>query len=274
MALVVAAAVAWAAYAAGSLSRSGAVAAFAIGGSALLCAWGWGAFLIVWFALASLLSRAGRARKLERTNSIVVKGDRRDATQVLANGGVFAALASASALAGTGDAALGAGLPIGSAALLQSLGAGAAAALVAAGADTWGTEIGTLRGGLPWSLRTLARVPVGTSGAVSLAGTFASATGAGVLAMLAGAFGVIPFGAVPLVAACGLAGATADTVVGAWWQERRWCAGCAMETEQAVHRCGLATERRAGSRLLTNDAVNLLCTVVGAGLALLVSRQA
>ncbi|HYW32365.1 MAG TPA: DUF92 domain-containing protein [Gemmatimonas sp.] len=261
LALVVTGAVAAAAYAARSLTRGGAIAAFAVGASALARAWGWGAFLIAWFVLASVLSRVGRTRKLQRTDGIIAKGDRRDAMQVLANGGVFGVLALASSI---GDIST-----LGGPLRAESMSAGAAAALVAAGADTWGTEIGTLRGGQPWSIRSWTPVPVGTSGAISLAGTVASAIGALLLALIAAAFDVIPPGAALLVAACGFAGAAADTLVGAWWQERRWCNGCGMETEQAVHRCGAATVRRGGVGVLTNDVVNFLCTLVGAALTLL-----
>ncbi|MBY0491382.1 MAG: DUF92 domain-containing protein, partial [Gemmatimonadaceae bacterium] len=124
---------------AGALSTTGAVAAMVTGTIAMAAGWPWGAFLVGWFVAASLLSRAGRAAKQARTGDIVEKGDTRDAGQVLANGGVYAAGAAAAlihpewapwaALAGAG-------------------------ALAAAGADTAATEVGTLWGGAPWSLRT------------------------------------------------------------------------------------------------------------------------
>src|SRR6476661_10515099 len=89
VALGIAGLIAGSALALGSLSRSGAAAALMLGTIALRAAWGWGAFLIVWFVLASALSRVGRRRKARATQGIVMKGDRRDATQVLANGAVF-----------------------------------------------------------------------------------------------------------------------------------------------------------------------------------------
>jgi len=66
------------------------------------------------------------------------------------------------------------------------------------------------------------------------------------------------------VAAGGVAGAAADTLIGAVAQERRWCALCERATERRVHDCGTPTVRRGGVGWLDNDVVNLACTVVGA----------
>ena len=57
--------------------------------------------------------------------------------------------------------------------------------LAAATADTWATEVGTLAGGTPRSIRTLRPVPAGTSGGVSVVGTLASVLGALLLPALA-----------------------------------------------------------------------------------------
>lgn len=241
----------------GSLALSGALAALAMGTAAMSRSVGWGTFLVTWFVLAALLSRTGRARKATRTDGIVEKGERRDAWQVMANGAVFA----------IGAAALASGRVPPAVTDLVSI--AAVAALVAAGADTWATELGTLGGGRPWSLRERRRVAVGTSGAVTMVGTVASAAGAFLLASLAGALTVVPQRAIPIVAVAGLAGAFVDTLIGAWWQERRWCPSCAAPTEQRRHRCGTDTVRRGGVASLTNDGVNFACTLSGAALATL-----
>ena len=254
-AVAVAGVIALAAHRRNALTTSGAAAALGTGTIALAHRLGWGTFLILWFLIAVVLSRIGRAQKAQRTRDIVEKGDRRDARQVLANGGAFAAGAAWSMLAPmTAPAA-------------EVVAVAAAAALVAAGADTWATELGTLGGGRPWSLRQRRRVAIGTSGAVTPLGTMASAVGAFVLASLAGALDVIPQAGIAAVALGGVAGAFADTLIGAWWQERRWCPRCSDATEQRVHACGTATEHRGGVGALTNDAVNLLCTLAGAAVA-------
>lgn len=251
-ALLLTLAVTMAAWRAGSLGPSGLVAATVMGVLALRVSWGWGAFLIGWFVLASALSRVGRARKAMRTGRIVGKGDRRDALQVLANGGPFAACALLALLWSPSDPAWH-----------DLIAIAAAGSLAAAGADTWATEVGTFLGGEPWSLRSLQRVPAGTSGAVTTSGTIGGVLGAVVIASMAAQTHLLLWSSVGVVAVGGVAGAVADSVVGAWLQERRWCASCEEWTERRTHSCGAPTAVRAGVAGLTNDVVNLLCALVG-----------
>ena len=256
--LLLAFAIAGGALRARSLTSSGAVAAFAIGVTALRVSWGWGAFLITWFVLASLLSRLGKARKANRMAGIVVKGDRRDAFQVMANGVVFliAALCVIFVTPHISDAVRWNAL----------LAAAASGSLAAAGADTWATEIGTMYGDAPWSLRLGKCVPTGTSGAITVAGTSAMVAGGVLIGIFTALFRVIPADvrSIAAVATGGVTGAFADTVIGAWLQERRHCAVCNLGTEQDVHVCGNRTNRIAGIAKLDNDVVNALCTLAGA----------
>lgn len=240
----------------GSLRLSGAIAATVVGTLALRAGWSWGGFLIFWFAWATLGSRLGRARKDARTAGVVAKGAQRDASQVVANGGVFA-LAAAMVVT-TGDAASNTAL-------------WGAAALAAAGADTMATEIGTWVGRPPRSVGTWREVPTGTSGAVSVAGSAAMFGSALVLTAVAVAFGLVPAARWWVVALAAVFGAVVDTVVGALAQEQRWCPSCATATEQWQHNCGTDTRHRAGWRWLGNDAVNLVCTASAAALAWLVA---
>lgn len=259
----VAGVIALGAWRSGSLTRSGAFAALAVGVLAMRAGWGWGAFLIAWFGIAGVISRIGRGMKAARMRGVVAKGAERDASQVLANGGVFALCALFFLVVPQIDI-----LSVETHRLLAlSIAAAGTGALSAAGADTWATEFGTLAKGLPRSLRTRAHVPVGTSGAVSFVGTGAAIAGALVLAALASALQVTPRAAVPAVALSAVIGAFTDSVLGAWWQERRYCAACAMDTEQTLHMCGTRTLRVGGVGALDNDAVNFLCTLVGALLA-------
>src|SRR5213082_2722641 len=73
-----------------ALTRSGAIAAMVVGTCALLAGWTWAVLLIVYFASSSALSRFHADEKDARTVAVVEKGGRRDAMQVIANGGVFA----------------------------------------------------------------------------------------------------------------------------------------------------------------------------------------
>src|SRR5512147_1075525 len=159
--LLLAGALAFGARAARSLSTSGAIAALAVGTAATIAGWSWAIVLITFFISSSVLSRYRRAAREARIGQIVEKGDERDAIQVFANGGLFAA----TALVGTatGDARWS----------VAALGA-----LAAAAADTWATEIGTLARGLPRSIVSFKPLPPGTSGAITVPGTIASVLGA------------------------------------------------------------------------------------------------
>lgn len=239
----------------GSLSTSGALAATLVGAAAVTAGWSWAALLILYFVSSTALSRFRAAEKEARTRSVIAKGGARDATQVAANGGIFAASALLS-IAGSHELAP----------MMTFAGLGA---LAAAAADTWATEIGTLSGGTPRSLLTWRAVCPGTSGAVSLVGSMAMVAGAafvagaGILLRLDGSFAI--------VAVAGVAGALADSLLGATLQERRWCSTCERATERGVHACGAHTVLCGGFAWLDNDLVNLLATIVGAAVASLLA---
>jgi uncharacterized protein (TIGR00297 family) len=251
--LALAAAIALAARRARSLSSSGAAAATLVGTLCVAAGWRWGALLIAFFVTSSALSRFGAAEKERRTGGVVAKGGARDATQVLANGGVFACAAVLwIGSAWDGWVALGAG------------------SLAAAAADTWGTEVGTLYGRRPRLVSTWREVEPGTSGAVTLPGLAASIAGA--LFVAAAARGARLPAPVPAIAAGGIAGALVDSLVGALFQGRRRCARCGVTTERATHSCGALTEPAGGFAWLDNDVVNVICAVAGGAVTLLLSR--
>ncbi|MDQ8169030.1 MAG: DUF92 domain-containing protein [Gemmatimonadota bacterium] len=254
LALLVALAIALPAWRTGNLSTSGAVAATLVGATALVAGWPWGTFLILWFAITTLASRCGRRAKQARTMGVVDKGAQRDAMQVLANGGVYGVGAAVALL--SDDPTLPAAW-------------WASAALAAAGADTLATEIGTWIGGTPRSVRTWQPVPAGRSGAVSVAGTAAMVGGALLFAALAVAVGLVPAPQAWIVAVAAVTGALVDTVVGAFVQQLRWCPRCAAVTEQRTHACGTDTVAHTGWHWLTNDQVNLVCTLAAALTAVL-----
>jgi uncharacterized protein (TIGR00297 family) len=240
--------IAFAAWRARSLSGSGALAAALVGALTFSAAPAWCAYLVAWFVITSALSRLGTARKARHVGAVVEKGGQRDAWQVLANGGVFAALAFVSALDVREPAFV----------------AAAVAALAAAGADTWATEIGTWWRAGAWSLRTGTRVPAGTSGAITWPGSLALSAGASVWGGVAVLLGLIPRDALVPVAFGAMLGAWLDTLVGAWLQCRRRCPACNTATERRVHDCGTLTVHAGGFAWLGNDAVNALATVGGA----------
>lgn len=250
---LVAAAIAMAAWRAGSLSRSGVAAALFVGTLAIAAGWAWGALLILYFVSSSLLSRVGARLKAERSGSIVDKTGARDATQVFANGAVFAATALLQ-LVHPSDIWLAAG----------------AGALAASASDTWGTEIGMLSTSPPRMITTWRKVPTGTSGGVSALGLAAMASGTLSIALAAWLLHWNSVRNVHLALAVslgGICGALLDSFGGALWQSRRYCATCGNATERLVHDCGTRTERAGGLGWLDNDGVNAACTLVGAVVA-------
>jgi uncharacterized membrane protein len=172
------------------------------------------------------------------------KSDRRDAWQVLANGGAAAL------------AAVGISSP--SAAIWA-----VTAALAAAAADTWATSVG-IRSPVPPRLLWWGQpVPAGTSGAVTAAGSIAALAGAAVVA----ATGAVAAGArwlLPLGTLIGFLGMVADSAAGAFLQGRFHCPRCGQASEWPVHRCGARTTRNGGIAWLNNDGVNFGATALAA----------
>jgi uncharacterized protein (TIGR00297 family) len=236
-----------------SLSGTGAAAAAVTGTAAVAAGWDWAVILLAYFVSSSLLSRWGRRRKAEQTTGMVAKPGPRDAAQVMSNGLPFL-------IAATGH--VGGFLDATHAQLI------AAGSLAASAADTWATEVGTLRGGIPRSILTWRPLRVGESGGVSIPGTVASIAGAIFVALVA--LGAAWSRSIVLpVAIGGVAGSIADSVLGASLQRRNWCDACGVLTEMDPHNCGTATRRAAGIPFLENDAVNLAATVTGSIVALL-----
>lgn len=241
--IVFAGAVALLAWRARALTTSGALAAWIVG-ACVFGAGGWtyATVLFAFFIPSTLLSRIGRARK--RSLVDIGKHGARDGWQVAANGGI-AALCAVLAAATHANA----------------IAAAFAGAFAAASADTWGTEIGTLMRQPPRSILTFERLAAGLSGGVTTAGTLAEVAGACAVALVAWALGI---GAWWIVAAGGIAGALADSVLGASLQELRYCPRCERDCETDPHLCGESTTLRRGAAWFSNDAVNACATAIGA----------
>lgn len=252
----------------GSVTTGGGVAGAIIGASILLAGgFTYWIMLMLFFVSSTVASRLGVRRKtqLERMHE---KGSRRDAVQVVANGGAAAVAVVALRLSGAPVFAFA-----------------AAGAFASVNADTWASELGVLSTREPRSVVTWRKLEPGTSGGVSLLGTVAAAAGSLLIAAwFALSVGVGTNGAgvaaaggriaasTALFAAwlAGFAGTTADSVLGA--------------TAQALYRDedGAITERRQGTRganerirgvpFVTNDVVNLVSSIVAAIVAALFAR--
>jgi uncharacterized protein (TIGR00297 family) len=248
---LLAAIVAYLAYRARSLNRSGAYAAFIVGMVIFgLGGLDWAILLLTFFITSSGLSRAFKNRKREADEKYA-KGGRRDAGQVFGNGGI------ATLFAALHFFFPGAAWPW----------LGFAASLAAVNADTWATELGVLNPTPPRLITDLRKVvEKGTSGGVSVIGTLAALAGAGLIGL--GAALLAPSGTnwslfAPVTAA-GLLGALFDSLLGATVQAIYFCPACRKETERhPVHSCGTGTTQIRGWKWLDNDLVNFACGAFG-----------
>ena len=168
------------------LTAAGAAAALAVGGATVLgVGWRGVLLLLAFFVSGSLLTRGG---------------GRRNARQVLANGG---------------DAAV--------AALLGSWPA-FAGAVAAAAADTWATEIGAHSPTPPRLITSGAAVTPGADGGVTLLGTGGGVLGAAMIGALFFLLGPRPGWGGVVVAGAGVLGMLIDSLLGATLQgpDDRW----------------------------------------------------
>lgn len=249
LAMALAAAIAVLAFRRGSLSTDGAIAAAGVG-TIIFTAGGvaWGAVLIFFFVSSSALGRLRSERK-SQAEVLFAKGHRRDAGQVLANGGIATLLAL--------------GQLVNASHLWDAAFIGSMAAVTA---DTWATELGTLSRQPPRRITNLSSVEPGTSGAVTMVGLGASMIGALLVGVVAGiASPAISVATATLVAAAsGVLGALTDSLLGATLQVAYHCDRCGQPTEARRHRCGAASRPVRGVGWIDNDVVNVAAATVGA----------
>jgi uncharacterized protein (TIGR00297 family) len=224
------------------LDLPGTLAAVLVVASVVVMAgWSWLAPLATFFVVSSLLSHGG-----ERPSGSPMRGLR----QVVVNG-VLLSLVPAI------------GFVVYPSPFWFAL---SVAGIAAATGDTWAGEIGRHVRHNPVSLRTMSRVPAGTSGAVTWVGSGAS--GFGGLAI--GSVGALVAGSPSLVllgVAAGLLGSLTDSVVGAVWQGSFDCPRCNRVVEARVH-CDVPSKAKSGHAWIDNDVVNAFANGTGMSLAI------
>lgn len=187
--------------------------------------------LLTVFLLTYAATKIGKAKKERLGTGEGKRG--RNAAQVAANLGIAALAAQSIQLIQTPHDWAGE--------LFLSI--AALTALAEAAADTVSSEIGQVFGGEPLMLTTLQRVPPGTDGGVSLAGTFAGATAALIVAGVGSAmlFTDLPrqghFTLAGMIGLAGTLGLLFDSLLGAMLERKGY---------------------------LNNDAVNFLSTMSAA----------
>lgn len=234
------------------LSASGSIVASLFGWSLIFYGFpGWIAPVGWFFLTGSILSKIGQKSSKKDAGDHV-----RNGWQVLANGGVGWTLLLCSIFMPH---------PIWF--------AGFAGSFSAVTADTWGTEIGRLFKGKTRSIISGKPVEKGSSGGVSWVGTIGGVIGAGILSLSVFANPFVLAGDSGLklmfwVVLAGGVGSAIDSVLGATVQVRY----------QASTTGEILEKRSAGEKeitylsgwpFMTNDFVNLICALVGAGTAML-----
>jgi uncharacterized protein (TIGR00297 family) len=119
---------------------------------------------------------------------------------------------------------------------------GAMAALAEAAADTVSSEMGQATAGTAYMITDFRDAPIGTNGAISVAGTLSGCVAASVVSWVSASCGLVDWRWTPIIALAGISGMFVDSVLGATWEN-------------------------AGK--LGNDSVNFLSTVFAADAALL-----
>lgn len=240
------------AYWRGSLSESGAAGALVVGTLTFgLGGWQWGVLLGVFFVSSSLLSHYKEREKRAAAEKFD-KGHRRDAGQVLANGGLGTAVAVLSAFVPN---------PVVPAAAWFFLFLGVMATVTA---DTWATELGTLSKRPPRLITTGRLVEVGTSGGVSPLGTAVSFLGGLLIGLTAGVlteYGLLTTAV--MGAFGGLVGSLFDSLLGATVQRIYYSDARQKETEKQFEKDGTPNRPLRGWRWMNNDVVNLISSLVG-----------
>lgn len=246
LALIGSAAISFLAYKLQALSITGAISAFVMGMSFVFFGEPiWFALLITFFASSTFWSMfKKRSRRKKDAEQHYEKTGKRDAWQVFANGGIGMLLCIGSYFQ-TAEWLL----------VLYIM------VMAIVNADTWATEIGSLSRSKPRHVLTGKRVETGTSGGITLLGTFAALSGA----VLIGAVSALLSGEwiyIVLATCAGFVGCMLDSLLGATLQRMYRCQICGQLTEKSNH-CGKKAAHAKGLLWINNDVVNVSASLLG-----------
>lgn len=222
------------------LTLSGAIAATIVGTLVVLGLGFKGLFLLGLFFVSSSFWSKVKSKNKKKAEELLVKGSQRDWLQVMANG-ALAAISSAVYYITSDTLWL----------LCFCI------ALAAANSDTWASEIGSMSRERPVSIKTFKRMDRGTSGAISLLGTFSSLVGSLFIALPSYYLFQLHINEFYLIVLLGFLGSIVDTVLGAFVQASYKCEYCGLHTEKLNH-CSTKTTLHKGISFFNNDVVNFL----------------
>ena len=250
-------------YKIGILSKSGAFGACILGTIVFgLGGFSWAIVLMGFFISSSVLSKMFKNKKIKLEEKYS-KSSKRDIWQVWANGGIAGIFVVFHAI-----------LPNDIWPWLAYCGS-----MAAVNADTWATELGVLSKKAPINIVTGKLIERGTSGGISILGTFSAILAAFFIAILAIIFMPQNFTLsdnfegwmlIISITVAGLLGSLVDSFLGATVQAIYHCPTCEKETEKhPTHSCGTATHYQRGWRWFNNDWVNTICALTGGMLMIL-----
>lgn len=244
----------YAAWKSRTLTKSGMIGAMIVG-SAIFIGFSWkGLLLLGCFFVTSSMWGKIKSKQKDSLHDMLKKQDQRDIIQVFANGGIPAFIAIISLFDHSNLIEY---------TVLFSI------SLAAANSDTWASEIGTLSKSNPRMLLTLRRVERGTSGAVSMLGTFAALAGACLIAIVSVFLFDLSLMNLVVISIFGFLGNIFDTILGQTVQVKYKCRVCHKVTEKKIH-CQLQGLKTNLISFLDNDAVNILSIILATCLALLI----
>ena len=223
------------------LSRSGAAATFILAAGIYgFGGWKWTLPILAFFLSSSLLSKL-RKNKNQNVDLYFDKTGVRDAAQVFANGGLSLLLVSLN-LFYPND-------------VFYYLNVAVIAGVCA---DTWSTEIGTMKKFRTYNICNFRSIEQGRSGGISLPGTSAALAGALFIAFTGALWitdGLLVYFFIIILS--GFLGSAFDSLLGATVQLQYICSVCGKITERKNH-CGKGTHYSKGIKILNNDLVNFI----------------
>lgn len=246
-----------------SLSISGCISAIFVGTIILgFGGWSFGIILGTFFVSSSILSHFKEKDKTYLSEKFA-KGGQRDISQVLANGG----LASILSIIFYYLKHLNFDIEVINSIIVAFIGV-----MATVNADTWATEIGVLSKSKPRLITTLKEVPTGTSGGITLLGTFATVIGSFLISLVGCTLMAIANikSAITIFISSfigGILGSLFDSFIGATIQGIFYCNNCKKETERTIHSCGERTSHIKGVRIIGNDLVNFVSSLFGGAIA-------
>ncbi len=215
--------------------------------------------LVGFFISSSFLSKISKfmgGKENEEIEKRLEKSDKRDYTQVIANGGVGLICAVLFQMTSV---------------TLFKL--GAVIAIAAANADTWASEIGVLSKDIPINILSKTPVSKGLSGGVTKLGFMASFAGALFIAFINTFFSIgtmsfyISILHLSLVAFFGFLGSIIDSILGEVFQAKYQNPQTNELTEKTYE---LGQRPVSGIKIVTNNVVNFISGLIATGLGMLI----